>query len=163
MEIKKFERYCELRELPDLIKNDDLFNEYYDLKRELENFVLDNMNNKEKILNKLRDALTPYKYTLNFGEKAHTALNELKAIREILNLLETYDWNLMYSEYGVPKSAKDCDRGKLANCVTEIAVWEQNGDGQIRNHKKWTTDIPYNNRSITSNDIANAKQIYNKR
>jgi len=96
----------------------------------------------------------------------------LKSLRETLDLIKKYDWQLMYSEYGVENKkeimkindsiddvidialANNKTRNEIRdeidylirkknNYITEIAVWEQNHDGQIKNHKVWRTDIPY--------------------
>ena len=94
----------------------------------------------------------------------------LKSLRETLNLVQQYDWQLKYSEYGVDKSAelrevenkislalenKDyqmldeflVEKERLSKNngqpFTEIAVWEQNHEGQIRNHRVWVTNVPY--------------------
>ena len=37
--------------------------------------------------------------------------------------------------------------------ITEIAVWEQNHEGNIRNHKVWRTDIPYKMGILTDGNI----------
>jgi hypothetical protein len=66
----------------------------------------------------------------------------LKSLRETLELIKKYDWQLMYSEYEISDKKDDTI---LNNYITEIAVWEQNHEGNIRNHKVWTTDIPYKN------------------
>jgi len=52
-------------------------------------------------------------------------LAAIKALRETLSLIREYDWNLQYSEYETQGHK-------------EIAIWEQNGQGQIRNHKRFT-------------------------
>lgn len=93
----------------------------------------------------------------------------LKSLKETLELIKKYDWQLMYSEYGVENTEamnnindaldiakysgedpivinyifKKKEELKNNPIITEIAVWEQNHEGQIRNRKKWTTNIPY--------------------
>jgi hypothetical protein len=78
----------------------------------------------------------------------------LKSLRETLDLIHKYDWQLMYSEYGVEIEDKITVKNDDGNQVfevknntstwfTEIAVWEQNHEGQVRNHKIWRTNIPY--------------------
>lgn len=52
-------------------------------------------------------------------------INCLRLLKDTLSLIKEYDWELKYSEYKT-------DRHK------EVAVWEQNHSGEIRNHKKWT-------------------------
>ena len=66
----------------------------------------------------------------------------LKSLRETLDLIKKYDWQLMYSEYGV-KYENSLNKNKDDKFYTEIAVWEQNHEGNIRNHKVWKTYIPY--------------------
>ena len=48
----------------------------------------------------------------------------LRLLKDTLSLIKEYDWHLEYSEYKT-------DEHK------EVAVWEQNHAGEIRNHKKW--------------------------
>lgn len=48
----------------------------------------------------------------------------LRLLKDTLSLIKEYDWHLEYSEYKT-----DGHR--------EVAVWEQNHSGEIRNHKKW--------------------------
>lgn len=134
MDVKKFERYCELQKeyderKCDRIENSEKFDEYFNLKLELEKFVFDNQDNKEKLICKLKSALESWRYTIGLGQKAYDSLNELKTIREIMNLIDTYDWKLQYSEYKI----------KINNdeLVKQVSIWEQNSDGQIRNYKSW--------------------------
>ena len=48
----------------------------------------------------------------------------LRLLKETLSLIKEYDWHLEYSEYKT-----DGQR--------QVAVWEQNHCGDIRNHKIW--------------------------
>lgn len=48
----------------------------------------------------------------------------LRLLKDTLSLIKEYDWHLEYSEYKT-------DGHK------EVAIWEQNHSGEIRNHKKW--------------------------
>lgn len=48
----------------------------------------------------------------------------MRLLKDTLSLIKEYDWELKYSEYKT-------DEHK------EVAVWEQNHSGEIRNHKKW--------------------------
>ena len=52
------------------------------------------------------------------------ALDAMRLLKDTLSLIKEYDWELKYSEY-------QTDGHK------EVAVWEQNHSGEIRNHKKW--------------------------
>jgi hypothetical protein len=74
----------------------------------------------------------------------------LKSLRETLDLIVKYDWQLMYSAYGV--TDKDII-SSAEDVLTEISIWEQNHEGQIRNHKVWKTNIPYNYK----NDLSDVK------
>lgn len=48
----------------------------------------------------------------------------LRLLKDTLSLIKEYDWQLMYSEY-------------KTDGQKQIAVWEQNHCGDIRNHKIW--------------------------
>lgn len=79
--------------------------------------VLLNLKNEVGLLN---NKIANTRNQENFG----TYKNLIQAYSEILKLIERYDWQLKYSEYSI-------DEGK------QVAVWEQNGEGNIRNHKVW--------------------------
>ena len=117
-------------------RNDKNDNNFYD-------DIVVNLKQEAKHLN---DRLTRFRS----NNEMNGYIATLKSLRETLDLIKKYDWQLMYSEYGVFKSNKDSDRGKIDNIITEISVWEQNHDGQIKNHKIWRTDIPYK-KCINSN------------
>lgn len=99
---------------------------------EFYNGILENLKKEAKHLNtklqKLRD-----------NNDMNGYISTLRSLKDTLDLIKKYDWQLMYSKYGVV----DETDSSLKNYVTEIAIWEQNHEGQIRNHKKWTTNIPY--------------------
>lgn len=59
-----------------------------------------------------------------------TYRNLMKTLAEATDLIRKNEWKLKYSEY-------ETDGHK------EVAVWEQNYDGEIRNHKKWETVYVY--------------------
>jgi len=130
MTVKEFERYLELKEIKEAcsierenkpFEYQEEFNELYSL---LYNLIFaHNKNNKENTITTLKSSLSKYSY---LSYKPEEALNQVKIMKEILYLIDTYDWKLMYSVYNTGDSL---DR--------QIAVWEQNGDGQIRNHKTW--------------------------
>lgn len=63
------------------------------------------------------------------------AIDTLRLLKDTLSLIKEYDWHLEYSEY-------ETDNQK------QIAIWEQNHCGDIRNHKIW-------NISDTTNVIKN--------
>lgn len=52
----------------------------------------------------------------------------IKSLRETLELIHKYDWQLMYSTYSTTVDDKE---------ERYVAVWEQNHDMQIRNHRVW--------------------------
>lgn len=52
------------------------------------------------------------------------ALDAMRLLKDTLSLIKEYDWELKYSEY-------------QTDGHNEVAVWEQNHSGEIRNHKKW--------------------------
>lgn len=59
------------------------------------------------------------------------ALDAMRLLKDTLSLIKEYDWELKYSEY-------------QTDGHNEVAVWEQNHFGEIRNHKKWIVDEPTN-------------------
>lgn len=54
----------------------------------------------------------------------------VKCLKETLALIREYDWQLKYSQY---TTGTDAHR--------EIAIWEQNGQGEIRNHKVFSGEL----------------------
>lgn len=56
----------------------------------------------------------------------------LRLLKDTLSLIKEYDWHLEYSEYKT-----DGQR--------QVAVWEQNHCGDIRNHKIWDVSNKKNN------------------
>jgi len=85
----------------------------------------------------LNDKLKGVRECKSHQNQMNDYIATLKSLRETLDLIHKYDWQLMYSEYGV--ESNKINEGN----ITEIAVWEQNHEGQIRNYKKWRTNIPY--------------------
>lgn len=74
---------------------------------------------------------------LNLNERLHCVrkINDmnnyiatLKSLKQTLELIREYDWKLMYSEYTTDVDGKE---------VKQIAVWQQNHDNSIKNHKVW--------------------------
>lgn len=59
------------------------------------------------------------------GGKTREAIDTLRLLKDTLSLIKEYDWHLEYSEYETDGH-------------DEVAVWEQNHSGEIRNCKKWT-------------------------
>jgi hypothetical protein len=92
---------------------------------------MDNGNQKfsfESIVQKLKgDAISLTNFLenkRNFSSNLNAYPAAIKSLRETLALIREYDWNLQYSEYETQGHK-------------EIAIWEQNGQGQIRNHKHY--------------------------
>ena len=107
-----------------------------------DNFYDDIVNNLKQEAKHLNDKISIFRSKHDI----QNCIVALKALRETLDLIKKYDWNLMYSEYGVENTNNQL--------VTEIAVWEQNHDGQIRNHKVWRTDVEYKKyKYIVDNEI----------
>lgn len=52
------------------------------------------------------------------------AVDCMRLLKDCLSLIKEYDWKLQYSEYKTGDSS-------------EIAIWEQNHCGEIKNHKTW--------------------------
>ena len=48
----------------------------------------------------------------------------VKALRETMELIKRYEWQLMYSTY-------------KADGIEYVSIWEQNCENEIRNHKKY--------------------------
>lgn len=84
----------------------------------------------------------------------------IKSLRDTLDLISKYDWRLMFSEYDTLLSEKDSNRGKVGNEIKQIAIWEQNHDNQIRNHKIWNVtkaiDIVVKTTAEVGNNIGDA-------
>jgi len=145
-----------------------------------DNFYDGIVNNLKQEAKHLNDRLTKLRNS-HGNDVMNGYIATLKSLRETLDLIKKYDWNLMYSEYGVENEkeimrindsiddvinialANNKTRNEIRdeidylikkkdNYITEIAVWEQNHDGQIRNHKVWRTDIPYKKFITVSKD-----------
>jgi len=146
MEIKDFERYLELVKIKEEYgnaysesKNEDDFQLYLKVGSELSKlkdnilkFIFENQSNMETTVDKLKLTLNKIglsEYGYGSYSDPNKSFNEIKMVKEILNLLEMYDWKLMYSNY----STTD-DEGSW---IRQVAVWEQNGEGLIRKHKVW--------------------------
>ena len=136
MEVKDFERYLELVRMNEEYvniwretKSDEDYDNVSKTSEELSNFknnllkfVFGNQSSIETVIDKLKFRLN--RFNEYAGSDENRAFNEIKMVKEILNLLEMYDWKLIHSEYHTGE-------------VKQVAVWEQNGEGLIRNHKVW--------------------------
>jgi len=139
------------------------------------NFYDDIIKNLKKEANHLNDRLTRFRN----NNEMNNYIVTLKSLRETLDLIKKYDWQLIYSEYGIENDkikniddsinimlangitinneGKDIhdlknDKNNLPKLVTEIAVWECNHEGNIRNHKVWKTNIPYERSKLNSSN-----------
>lgn len=56
--------------------------------------------------------------------RSKMSIDTLRLLKDTLSLIKEYDWHLEYSEY-------------KTDGHNEVAVWEQNYSGEIRNYKKW--------------------------
>jgi len=136
MEVKDFERYLELVRMNEEYvniwretKSDEDYDNVSKTSEELSNFknnllkfVFGNQSSIETVVDKLKFRLDRFREYASSDE--NKSFNEIKMVKEILNLLEMYDWKLMYSEHHTGE-------------VKQVAVWEQNGEGLIRKHKVW--------------------------
>lgn len=92
------------------------------------------MNKTENIFNETVKTLT--EDAMSLQQKFHKLQEEnnikgsidcLRLLKDTLSLIKEYDWHLEYSEYKTD--------GKK-----QVAVWEQNHCGDIKNHKIWNID-----------------------
>lgn len=89
-------------------------------KNDSKSFIEERVNNLKEEAKLLDAKIAKARNENNYG----TYKNLINAYSEILKLIDRYDWQLMHSEYYT--------EGKK-----QVAVWEQNGEGSIRNHKVW--------------------------
>ena len=122
MEVKDFERYLELVNTKEEYMNiwrETKSDEDYDnvsktskelsnLKNNLLKFVFKNQSSIETVVDKLKFRLN--RFNEYAGSDENRAFNEIKMVKEILNLLEMYDWKLIHSEYHTGE-------------VKQVAVW----------------------------------------
>lgn len=89
------------------------------------------MNKTENIFNETVKTLT--EDVMSLQQKFHklqednnirASIDCLRLLKDTLSLIKEYDWHLEYSEYKTD--------GKK-----QVAVWEQNHCGDIKNHKVW--------------------------
>ena len=89
-------------------------------------------NETVETLTKDASALTErYHRLLNQGD-SKSAIDCLRLLKDTLSLIKEYDWHLEYSEY-------------KTDGQKQVAVWEQNHCGDIRNHKIWDVSNKKNN------------------
>ncbi|HEY5588240.1 MAG TPA: hypothetical protein VIK86_04700 [Candidatus Paceibacterota bacterium] len=70
----------------------------------------------------------------NLHTDMNSYMSNIKALRETLDIIQRYNWELKYSEYSTEVSSGVLEK--------QVAVWEQNIAGDIRNHKKWKVESP---------------------
>jgi len=137
--IMKNNTYC-YKGIPIFIDDNLKYNTYELVYKSNDNFYDGIVNNLKQEAKHLNDKISIFRSKHDI----QNCIVALKALRETLDLIKKYDWTLMYSEYGVENTNNQL--------VTEIAVWEQNHDGQIKNHKFWRTDIEYKKFITVSKD-----------
>ena len=80
-------------------------------------------------------------------------ISTLKSLRETMNLIHEYDWQEEHSEY---RTGDD-------NHI-EVSTWEQNSNGEIKNHKRYIVDKKFDDKDINQiekelNEIGIATRI----
>lgn len=92
------------------------------------------MNKTENIFNETvkmltEDAMSLQQkfYKLQEENNIKGSIDCLRLLKDTLSLIREYDWHLEYSEY-------------KADGKKQVAVWEQNHCGDIKNHKIWNID-----------------------
>lgn len=97
------------------------------------------MNKTENIFNETVKTLT--EDAMSLQQKFHKlqednnikgSIDCLRLLKDTLSLIREYDWHLEYSEYKTD--------GKK-----QVAVWEQNHCGDIKNHKVWNVSTSSDN------------------
>ena len=86
-----------------------------------------NKNIFEEVVKTLKEdsfSLQKKFHTLQEKNDIKGSIDCLRLLKDTLSLIRDYDWELKYSEY-------ETDGHK------EVAVWEQNHCGDIRNYKRW--------------------------
>jgi hypothetical protein len=89
------------------------------------NFYEEIVKNLQLEAKKLNEKLTTAMCTDNMNLYIAT----IKSLRETLDLISKYNWRLHYSEYGVMENGE--------RVGTQVSVWEQNHECQIRNNLVW--------------------------
>lgn len=115
-----------------------------------------NKSIKEKMVDKLKkdcEILLDYKIpdalkNIKDEKGVGTYRNLTKALADNIKLIEEYDWKLMWSKYTTVINGKE---------VKQVAIWEQNGDGDIRNHEVF--DIKEDKETISNKRKANTSDF----
>lgn len=114
---------------------------FYTIKEEEQEkgFYDEIVSNLKKEATKLNSKLG--KNTIINMENYNAYIATIKALRETLDLINKYDWQLMYSEYRTnERVTKTNGNDTVTTFVKQVAVWEQNQQGTIRNHKIWNIE-----------------------
>ena len=88
---------------------------------------MENKNVFEEVVKTLKEdsfSLQKKFHTLQEKNDIKGSIDCLRLLKDTLSLIRDYDWELKYSEY-------ETDGHK------EVAIWEQNHCGDIRNYKRW--------------------------
>jgi glycerol kinase len=110
--------------------------------------IVKNLKEEAKKLNKKLTTIS------NNNGDYNTYIAILKSLRETLNLINEYDWQLHYSEYETI--------GENNSRTKQVAVWKQNSDNQIKNHIVWNIEQKVDLDKLTKGIIDNIKNQLNK-
>lgn len=118
--------------------NEKILSRVFQFGKLLNNINLDNNveNNSGNCFNEIISSLKQdaidlqKKFTASKNDNdVRARIDILRLLKDTLSLIKDYDWKLMYSEYET--------KGIEENSHKEIAIWEQNSEGNIRNHIVW--------------------------
>ena len=110
------------------------------------NFYEGIVESLKKEAKKLNDRLTKLS---DGGNVNNDYVATVKCLRETLELIKKYDWQLMYSEYKIVKDGKN---------VPCISIWEQNQEGNVRNNKTWVINAE---KVISDDDVSTKENLIN--
>lgn len=88
-----------------------------------DSFITTAIHNLKQEITSLNESIIAARNRGNIG----TYKNLIQAYERVMTLIERYDWKQMYSEY-------------TTDDQKQIAVWMQNGEGQIKNKKVWNVE-----------------------
>jgi hypothetical protein len=97
----------------------------YETNKKDDSFYDSIVDNLKKEADKLSGRLNKLSESQNIS---NDYIATIKSLKETLDLINKYDWRLMYSEYGVIENGEE---------IPQVSIWEQNHDNQIRNYKFW--------------------------
>jgi len=90
----------------------------------MNNFMNETINSLKEEVKELNKRITITRENRDYG----TYKNLIQALERVLHLISRYDYQRYYSEYTTEMDGKQ---------QKQVAIWEQNGNGEIRNHKIW--------------------------